>query len=154
MIAKEVPKLEKPFHVLFFRLWLHWVHTEGRLTTIVQRFPSEQIGTDLFSTAEDCRLTSHCKWPYYYSRAYESVFPQATALFSQRQHQLVSCFVWIHTLTQNNSSFASLNRSNIFLYFVCTGFYQGIPLCSILFFYKIDLGKANKLCFLIDYGCK
>ena len=58
MIAKEVPKLEKPFHVLFFRLWLHWVHTEGRLTTIVQRFPSEQIGTDLFSTAEDCRLTT------------------------------------------------------------------------------------------------
>lgn len=80
-------------------------------------------------------------------------------IFSQGQHQLVSCSscecTYTHTRTQKNSSFASFNKANIILYFVWTGSYQAILLWSVIFLYKIYLGDEYKLlCFLLDYGFK
>lgn len=79
------------------------------------------------------QMTLLCIWK-------RTVFPQSTALFSQGQHQLVSCY------THKNSRFASFKRANIIFYSVCAGCYQAVSLCSI-FWYKIHFGDVHKLCF-------
>lgn len=52
-------ELGKQWRALYSRPWLLWDPTEGRLTTTALHSPSGQIGTDRFSTAEDCRPTSN-----------------------------------------------------------------------------------------------
>lgn len=85
--------------------------------------------------------TSHCKYHYYPVHMKVYSFPTIhCTIFSQGQHQLVSCSscecTYTHTHTQKNSSFASFNKANIVLYFVWTGSYQAILLCSIIFCIK------------------